>query len=65
MVLDSSEYKLVTSDSNVSTVDKMNHYLKSMPTETEATNIFKISGHYYLSYYSPKEKAFFVKEMER
>jgi hypothetical protein len=65
IILDSSKYNLVSSDSKVSTVDKINHYLKTMPAETEATNIFRINDNYYLGYYSPKEKAFFVKEMEK
>lgn len=65
LILDSSKYNLVSSNSQISTVDKINLYIKSMPVETEATNIFRINGHYYLGYYSPKEKTFFVKEMEK
>jgi hypothetical protein len=49
----------------MSSIDKTNHYLKSMPAETEAINIFRIRGNYYLGYYSPKEKTFFVREMEK
>lgn len=65
IMLDSSEFKLVSSDSKMSTVDKINNYLKAMPSETEATNIFTINGNYYLSYYLPKEKSFIIKEMEK
>jgi hypothetical protein len=65
IMVDSSEYKLVSSDSKLSTVDKINDYLKSMPAETEAIKIFTINNNYYLGYFSPKEKTFYIKEMEK
>jgi hypothetical protein len=65
IMIDSAEYKLVSSDSKLSTVDKINNYLKLMPAEIEAIKIFTVNNNYYLSYYSPKKKAFLIKEMER
>jgi len=65
IMVDSSEYKLVSSNSKLSTVDKINDYLKSIPAETEAIKVFTINDTYYLSYYSPREKTFFIKEMEK
>ena len=65
IALDSSDYKLISSDFKLPTVDKINDYLKSMPKEIEAIKIFTINNNYYLSYYSPKEKAFYIKEMEK
>jgi hypothetical protein len=65
IIIDSSEYKLVPSDSKLSTVDKINRFLNSMPAETEAIKVFTVNDNYYLGYYSPKEKAYFIKEMEK
>jgi hypothetical protein len=36
-----------------------------MPAETEAINTFRKTNKYYLSYYRPKEKTFFIKDMEK
>lgn len=65
LLIDSADYKLTPAGSKMSTVDKINNYLKSMPAETEAINVFTINDNYYLSYYSPKERSFFIKAMEK
>jgi hypothetical protein len=64
IIIDSSDFKLVTSDSKLAMIDKINDYLKSMPVETEAIKVFTINDNYYLSYYSPEERAFYIKKME-
>ena len=65
ILLDSSEFKLVASNGKLSTIEKINNCLKSLPGEIQAINTFRISNKYYLSYYSPTERTFFVKEMEK
>jgi hypothetical protein len=64
IILDSSEFRITPSLSKLSTLDKINLFLKSMPEAMEAINIFRSSNKYYLTYYSPKEQTFFVKQME-
>ena len=38
---------IVSSDSKLSTVDKINDYLTSMPAETESIKVIKINNNYY------------------
>lgn len=65
VALDSSDFKVVATNEKLSTIDKINHFLKSLPEGTQAMNTFFINNNYYVSYYLPKEKSFIVKQMEK
>ncbi|WP_207515999.1 hypothetical protein [Longitalea luteola] len=65
ITLDSSEFRLVVAKEKLSNIDRINHYLKTLPEEAQAINTFKINKNDYFGYYSPKERTYFVKEMEK
>jgi hypothetical protein len=65
VALDSSDFKVIATNEKLSTIDKINHFLKSLPAETQAINTFITNNNYYLGYYLPKEKSYVIKEMEK
>jgi hypothetical protein len=56
---------VIATNEKLSTIDKINHFLKSLPAETQAINTFITNNNYYLGYYLPKEKSYVIKEMEK